>query len=113
MCDNKEHTHKHADGTVHSHDHNGEHRHVHTNKKAVLNRLAKASGQLDSVMRMIDDDRDCAEVLVQIAAVRSAINNAGKVLLQDHISECLTEAVVNHDDDKIIQLNKAIEQFIK
>lgn len=113
MCNENEHTHMHADGTVHSHDHNGGCHHVHTNKKAILNRLAKASGQLDSVMRMINDDRDCAEVLVQIAAVRSAINNAGKVLLQDHITECVTEAVKNNDNEKIVELNKAIEQFIK
>ncbi|MEG1107689.1 MAG: metal-sensing transcriptional repressor [Oscillospiraceae bacterium] len=87
--------------------------HVHTNKKAVLDRLAKAKGHLESVMRMIDDDKDCSEVLVQLAAVRSAINNAGKVLLQDHISECIATAIEHHDIEKIQALNKAIEQFIK
>jgi len=107
--------HTHADGTAHSHEHEhgSEHPHVHTNKKAVHDRLAKANGHLESVIRMIDDDRDCAEVLVQLAAVRSAINNAGKVLLQDHITECITEAVFNKDQQKITELNKAIEQFIK
>ncbi|MEA4895298.1 MAG: metal-sensing transcriptional repressor [Oscillospiraceae bacterium] len=110
--------HVHADGTAHCHDHDHEngyaaHPHVHTNKKAVHDRLSKAKGHLESVIRMIDDDRDCAEVLVQLAAVRSAINNAGKVLLQDHISECITEAVANNDTQKIIDLNKAIEQFMK
>ncbi|NLT63470.1 MAG: metal-sensing transcriptional repressor [Clostridiales bacterium] len=103
--------HVHPDGTTHSHDHSIPH--VHTNKKAVLDRLAKASGHLESVIRMIDNDRDCAEVLVQLAAVRSAINNAGKVLLQDHIAECITESIRNNDQQKILELNKAIEQFIK
>ena len=42
---------------------------------------------------MIEDDRDCSEVLVQIAAVRSAINNIGKIILEDHISHCLVDAV--------------------
>ena len=121
MHDEKEHVsigyHVHADGTTHCH---GEehgcghtHPHVHTNKKAVHDRLSKAKGHLESVIRMIDDDRDCAEVLVQLAAVRSAINNAGKVLLQDHISECITEAVANDDKQKLTDLNKAIEQFMK
>ena len=113
MCNGMEHdqygNHIHADGTVHSH----EHAHVHTNKKAVHDRLAKASGHLDSVIRMIDNDRDCSEVLVQLAAVRSAINNAGKVLLQDHITECITDAIMHNDQKKIAELNKAIEQFMK
>ncbi|MDR1131197.1 MAG: metal-sensing transcriptional repressor [Oscillospiraceae bacterium] len=113
--------HVHADGTAHSHGcahaHGAgpghTHSHVHTNKKAVHDRLAKARGHLDSVIRMIDDDRDCSEVLVQLAAVRSAINNAGKVLLQDHITECITEAIRDDDRQKIADLNKAIEQFMK
>lgn len=107
--------HVHPDGTVcaytHPHDHN--HPHVHTNKKAVLSRLAKADGHLQSVMRMIDDDRDCSEVLIQLAAVRSAINNAGKVLLRDHINECVTEAVIHGDSKELEALNKAIDQFVK
>ena len=115
MCNEMEHdengNHVHSDGTVHSHDH--EHPHVHSNKKAIHDRLAKANGHLESVIRMIDNDRDCAEVLVQLAAVRSAINNAGKVLLQDHITECITDAVSHNDRQKIMELNKAIEQFIK
>lgn len=103
--------HTHESGTAHTHG--GTHPHVHKNKKAVHDRLAKASGHLDSVIRMIDNDRDCAEVLVQLAAVRSAINNAGKVLLQDHITECITEAIRNNDQQKIEELNKAIDQFVK
>ncbi len=111
--------HVHADGTAHSHGdehehaHSDSHPHVHTNKKAVHDRLAKANGHLESVIRMIDSDRDCSEVLVQLAAVRSAINNAGKVLLQDHITECITEAITNGDKQKLVDLNKAIEQFMK
>ena len=47
---------------------------------------------------MIEDDRDCSEVLVQIAAVRSAINNIGKIILEDHISHCLVDAVETGDE---------------
>ena len=105
--------HVHEDGSTHHHEPYLPHGHVHTNKKAVLHRLAKAGGHLESVMRMIENDKDCSEVLVQLAAVRSAINNAGKVLLQDHITECITEAVKLNDEQKIADLNKAIERFIK
>lgn len=114
MCENKEYSQAlpaHPDGQAHCHL--GSAPHVHTHKKAVLDRLAKASGHLDSVIRMISQDRDCSEVLIQLAAVRSAINNAGKILLQDHINECITDAVRHNDQQKIDDLNRAIEQFIK
>lgn len=114
--------HVHPDGTVsegyehyHVHPHGAGHghNHVHANKKAVLGRLARSKGHLESVIRMVEDNRDCAEVLVQLAAVRSAINNVGKVILQDHIKECISEAVVNDDQEMIDELNRAIAQFMK
>ena len=72
-----EHSHEylHAHGIPHEHSHG--HNHTHENTKAVLNRLSRAIGHLESVRNMVVDGRDCSEVLVQIAAVRSAINNIG------------------------------------
>ena len=88
------HTHIAEDGTVyehthhdhvHSHDHGHDHSHghVHTNTKAVLNRLSRAIGHLESIKRMVEEGRDCSEVLIQLSAVKAAINNTGKVILQD------------------------------
>ena len=99
------HNHDHADGPTHGH--------VHENTKAVVNRLSRAIGHLESVKRMVEDGRDCSEVLVQIAAVRSAINNIGKVILQDHIQHCLVEAVENDDEQSLDDLCQAIDKFIK
>lgn len=112
-----EHVHTHEAGehrhvNIHHHE-DGDHGHVHSNKKAVVSRLKRAGGHLDAVIRMVEDDRDCSEVLVQLAAVRAALNNAGKAILQDHISECITEAVFHDDRKKIDELNRAIAQFIK
>ena len=95
------HEHEHAHSHTHPHDHDhaepGAHGHVHANTKAVLNRLARAIGHLESVKKMVEDGRDCSEVLIQIAAVRSAINNIGKVILQDHIQHCIVDAVEQDD----------------
>ena len=99
------HNHDHADGHAHGH--------VHENTKAVVNRLSRAIGHLESVKRMVEDGRDCSEVLVQIAAVRSAINSIGKVILQDHIQHCLVEAVENDDEQSLDDLCQAIDKFIK
>lgn len=101
------HEHNHEDGNGHTHGHN----HSHTHTKAVLNRLSKASGHLDSIRRMIESGRDCSEVLIQLAAVKSAINNTGKIILKDHIDHCIVDAVENGDEQALVELNKAIESF--
>ena len=100
------HTHEHAPGA-------SGHGHTHANTKAVINRLARAIGHLEHVKRMVEDGRDCSEVLVQIAAVRAAINNVGKVILQDHIQHCLGEAVEHDDEQALDDLCQAIDKFIK
>lgn len=85
----------------------------HPNSKAVSNRLARAIGHLEAVKRMVDREEDCAEILIQLAAVRSAINNAGKVILMDHLNHCIVEAVEDDDLDKIKEFGDAIQKFIK
>ena len=108
--------HTHADGTTHSHAHgHGPHGHVHSHEhtKSVLNRLSRAIGHLESIKRMVEDGRDCSEVLVQLAAVRSALGSTGRVILEDHINHCIVDAVESGDMASIEELNKAISYFIK
>ena len=105
-----EHTHIGPDGLEYSHSH--EHKHQHTQTKAVLNRLSRAIGHLESVRKMVEDGRDCSEVLVQLAAVRSALNNTAKVILKDHVEHCRADAGESGDMEAIEQLNRAIEQFM-
>ena len=83
-----------AESHVHHHDHGGTghvHLHVHSaeEKKKVMNRLSRAIGHLEAVKRMVERDEDCSEVLIQLAAVRSAINNTGKVILKNHLDHCI------------------------
>ncbi len=107
-------TQAHLHSHEHAHDHaHGAHPHVHENTKAVLNRLSRAIGHLESVKKMVENGRDCSEVLIQIAAVRSAINNIGKVILQDHIQHCLVDAVENDAEQALDDLCQAIDKFIK
>lgn len=133
MSEQGKHVHVAADGTVyehehhdheyvngheegHSHDHEGcchGHTHTHTNTKAVLNRLSRAIGHLESIRRMVEDGRDCSEVLVQLSAVKSAINNTGKVILKEHIEHCLVEAVECGDMESVKELAEAIDRFMK
>lgn len=122
-CEQKlSHTHEHDHNHNHDHNHDhghehghGQHHHVHSTeeKRAVMNRLSKAIGHLESVKRMVERDEDCSEVLIQLAAVRSAINNTGKLVLKNHINHCIVEAVEENDKEAIELLNQAIDKFIK
>ena len=107
-----EHTNTHRGPHGDEKTHSNEHKHSHTQTKAVLNRLSRAIGHLESVRNLVEDGRDCTEVLVQLAAVRSALNNTAKVILKDHVEHCLADAVEHGDKEAIAQLDRAIEQFM-
>ena len=117
----EKHTHTAPDGTVYEHTHSPEethghshnHTHTHQNTKAVLNRLSRAIGHMESIKRMVEDGRDCSEVLVQLSAVKAAINNPAKVILKDHIEHCLVDAVESGDHEAIEELTAAIDRFMK
>jgi DNA-binding FrmR family transcriptional regulator len=106
-----EHTHQLADGSIIRHTHG--HQHSHTQTKAVLNRMSRLIGHLEAIKRMVEDGRDCSEVLVQLSAVRSAINGVSKIILKDHMEHCVVDAVRDNDKEALEQLNKAIDQFLK
>ena len=89
------------------------HVHNHTHTKAVLNRLARAAGHLEYVRRMVEEGQDCTDVLMQLAAVKSALNNTAKIILKDHIEHCIVDAVEHGDTKAIEELNKAIDRFVK
>ena len=89
------------------------HPHIHENQKAVLNRLARAIGHLEKVRRMVEDGSDCADVLIQLAAVRSALDNTGKVILKDHMRHCMVDAVAAGNTEAIDDLCQAVDKFMK
>ena len=97
----------------HIHEHGHKHPHVHENQKLVSNRLARAIGHLQKVKRMVDENADCSAVLVQLAAVRAALESTGKVILQDHIQHCIVDAVEEGDEQAITDLCAAIDKFFK
>ncbi|MBO4838658.1 MAG: metal-sensing transcriptional repressor [Lachnospiraceae bacterium] len=110
---NHEQGHEHVHSHDHEHNHDHPHPHHHENTPAVLNRLSKAIGHLESVRRMVEDGRDCSEVLIQLAAVRSALGSVSRIILKDHIEHCVVDAVESHDQEAIEELNKAIDHLFK
>lgn len=93
-------------------EHNHAHTHSHTETKAVLNRMSKIIGHMEAIKTMVENGRDCSEVLIQLAAVRSAIGGVSRVILKDHIDHCIIDAVRDNDTETIEELKKAIDKFI-
>ena len=90
-----------------------EHTHSHEHTRAVSNRLARAIGHLEAVRAMVEDGRDCSEVLVQLAAVRSALAATSRIILKDHMEHCIEDAIEQHDQRATEELEHAIDKLIK
>lgn len=111
------HVHSHEDSHTHTHEGNHNHNHSHTHDpqqvRAIVNRLKRSIGHLDKVRRMVEDGDDCADVLIQLSAVKSEINNTGKLILKQHMEHCIVEAVRENDQEAIDRMNEAIDRFMK
>ncbi len=82
-------------------------------KEAVLKRLKRIEGQVKGIYKMVDEDRYCNDILIQIAAVRSAINKVGGIVLENHLKGCVKEAIDNNQNDVIDELMDTMLKFIK
>jgi DNA-binding FrmR family transcriptional regulator len=85
----------------------------HKSRKEVADRLSKIEGHIHGIRKMVDEDRDCSDLLIQIAAVKSALSNAAKIILEDHMETCLLEAVKSGKvDENIADLKEALSKFL-
>lgn len=81
--------------------------------KAMVNRIARATGRLKMVRDMVEQERDCSEVLIQLAAVKSAVNGAGKEILKQYMEECVDQELRQQDNEGLGKLKKGIDSFMK
>ena len=96
---------------THTHHHHLSHHHSPEEKKRQLNRLSRVISHLQHVKRMIEEDQDSADVLMQLSATRSALTGLGKEIINEHITHCITHAVQDGDMEAIEEFQKAIEKF--
>ena len=94
------------------HHHNHSHVHDPKEKRRQINRLSRIIGHLEYVKKMIENDVDCAAVLMQISATRSALNGLGKEIINEHISHCIAHAVEEGDTQAIEEFQKAIQKYL-
>lgn len=118
-----QHTHKSGEASVYQHTHthvdaNGNvYTHTHTHSPQIvkneLNRIARIIGHMKSIKIMIESGRDCSEVLIQLAAVDAAVKSLSRVILKEHMSTCIVDAIKTGDEEAIEALNDAIDKFMK
>ncbi|MCU0669858.1 MAG: metal-sensitive transcriptional regulator [Myxococcota bacterium] len=78
-------------------------------------RIRRIAGQVAAIERMIDADRYCVDVLLQVAAVRAALDGVGKLLLQNHVEHCVADAITSgrpkERQEKIAELMEVFSRF--
>ena len=84
-------------------------------KQGAQSRLKRIAGQVAGIQRMIDEDRYCVDVLLQIAAVESALDRVGKIVLGNHVETCVSSALASgrtrERREKIDELLEVFSRF--
>jgi DNA-binding FrmR family transcriptional regulator len=87
--------------------------HIHEQQGAVLKRLARIEGHVRGIKRMVEEDTPCPDVLVQIAAVRSALNRVGQIILEDHLRSCVVKASQDGEFENAMRdLKNSLDRFV-
>lgn len=80
--------------------------------EAVTNRLKRIEGQIRGIIRMIEEDKSCEEILIQIGSAKSALHKTGQVVLEGHLHHCVLDGIrEGKEEETIKKLSSAIEQF--
>lgn len=83
-------------------------------KDDILKRLRRIEGQVKGIQKMISEEKTCVDILTQVAAVRSAINKVGSIVLEKHSMTCIENADSKEDRKKAVKdLTKTIQSFMK
>ena len=113
------HAHDHAHDHDHPHDSDHEpsdqHPHVHSeaSRKQILNRLSRLEGHIRGIKTMVQDNRPCPEVLIQVAAVRGALDRVSRIILDEHLTECIARAAKEGNIEmEIEELKAALDRFL-
>jgi CsoR family transcriptional regulator, copper-sensing transcriptional repressor len=88
---------------------------MHADQRAIHNRLSRIEGQVRGIQRMVDEDAYCIDILTQVAAVQTALENVAVQVLDGHVRHCVADAVKAGDDGdaKLDELMAAVRRFTK
>ena len=90
---------------------------MHADSRALHNRLRRIEGQVRGLQRMVDEDAYCVDILTQVAAVQTALEQVAVNVLDGHVRHCVADAVAGTDegaaDAKLDELMAAVRRFAK
>lgn len=82
--------------------------------KNVLRRLSRIEGQVRGLARMVEEDKYCVDIMIQVAAAKSALNKVGLIVMEGHAHGCLAEAIRRGESEKAVdELMEVIRQYAK
>jgi DNA-binding FrmR family transcriptional regulator len=108
-------SHDHLHQVESSHEDHGHHHHQHSEAslKAITNRLSRIEGHIRGVKSMIQESRPCPDVLIQIAAVRGALDRVARLILDEHLTECVSRAAqAGNIEEELAELKSALDRFL-
>ncbi|MFQ6082657.1 MAG: metal-sensitive transcriptional regulator [Candidatus Aminicenantia bacterium] len=83
-------------------------------KNDLINRLKRIEGQARGVVKMVEEDKSCQEILTQVASLRAAINKIGILILENHLKTCINEATKeDRDVDELEELTGVFLRFLR
>jgi DNA-binding FrmR family transcriptional regulator len=82
-------------------------------KKDIQIRLKKIEGQVKGLQRMLEQEKSCSDILIQVAAVRAAMNKVGVLIFEEHSRTCLKDALKAENDEALDNLINVLNRFIK
>lgn len=80
--------------------------------KQIKKYLTIAKGQLEGIIKMVEEDRYCLDISDQLMAARALLKKTNNLILKNHIDYCVKDAIINGDDNKIDEVIKALEKQI-
>jgi DNA-binding FrmR family transcriptional regulator len=85
---------------------------VKRENSAVVRRLKRIEGQVRGLIKMVEGDKSCEEVLVQISSAKAALHKTGQVILEGHLHHCVLDGIrEGNEEETMNKLSSAIEQF--
>jgi len=86
---------------------------VHKKREDVIKRLARIEGHVRGVRRMVEEDKSCPEVLLQLVAVRAALNKVSRMVFEDHVETCISKAIKEGaGESAVAELKEALARFL-
>ncbi|MDN5313134.1 MAG: CsoR family transcriptional regulator, copper-sensing transcriptional repressor [Thermoanaerobacteraceae bacterium] len=87
--------------------------HIHQKTQEVIDRLSRIEGHIRGVKKMLEEQKECEDVLIQISAVQAALKKAAQIILEDHMEHCITGAIKEgNGEEAITKLKKALSRVI-